>query len=306
MSLRKLMFGLIAGLLLCSAVTVEVSARTRTVKVDCARGKSINKVLKVSWWIDELIIEIDGICDEDVLVQRDNVTLRGINLDGAGEPEDGIRAVSTDPDAPPNFGATLFIRDALKVTVENLILTGGVLHGLRVVDSGNPGPTPILVKNCRLEYNTLTGLSLGRANVEFEDTVIIGGSMSATVINASNFSCEKCSIKGTLLGGSSVLTLIDSTLEGRFQIVQKSRMTLTNTVQKENPTFNNAVFHDSQLSIREGSTILGRTLFTAFSTGVLGAGTTHDGNLMCVSGGDVFCRGATINGTSNCSQCLVP
>ena len=282
MSLRKFMFGLIGGLLLCSVVTVEVRSeplsfmvdddddddgdkpRVRTVKVDCSRGKSINKALRKYKNADELIIEIDGICDEDVLVQRDNVTLLGINLDGAGEPEDGIRAVSTDA-GPPTFGATLFIRDALNVTVENLILTGGGL-GLRVVDSGNPGPTPILVKNCRLENNTFSGLSLGRANVEFEDTVIIGGSMSATLINMSNFSCEKCSIKGTLLGGDSSLSLIGSTLKGRFQVAW-SRIDLTDTDQTENPTFN-AVFHDSQLNIRGGSTILGQTRFTAFSTGV--------------------------------------
>jgi hypothetical protein len=301
MSLRKFMFGLIGGLLLCSVVTVEVSARTKTIRVDCSRGKSIKRALAYSWWIDELTIEIDGICDEDVLVKRDGVTLLGINLDEDGEPEDGIRAVSTDA-GPPNFGATLFIRDALNVTVENLILTGGEL-GLRVVDSGNTGTALILVKNCRLENNTLAGLSLGRANVVFEDTVIIGGSRSATLIGMSTFSCEKCSIEGALRGGDSTFSLIGSTLKGRFQVA-RSRIDLTDTVQTENPTFN-ALFHDSQLNVRGVSTILGLTRFTAFSTGVFFSD-THTGDLMCLSGGDAVCPGATINGTSNCPQCLVP
>ncbi len=303
MSLRKFMFGLSACLLLCSVFTVDLSARTRTVRVDCFEGESINRVLRYYWWIDELTIELNGICDEDVLVKRDNVTLRGINLDGYGEPTDGIRAVSTDEDKPPNFGATLFIRDALNVTVENLILTGAVLHGLRVVDSGNPGPTPILVKNCRLENNASRGLSLGRAGVFIEDTEIARNGVGAAVMNNSDFNCERCSIEGTLSGGGSELALIGSTLKGRFQVFW-SRIDLTDTDQTENPTFN-AVFHDSQLNIREGSTILGQTRFTAFSTGVFFFD-THTGDLMCSTGGDVVCPGATINGTSNCSQCLVP
>jgi hypothetical protein len=278
--------------------------KVRTVRVDCFKGKSINKALK-KHKNDELIIELDGICDEDVLVQRDNVTLRGINLDSEGEPEDGIRAVSTDPDAPPNFGATLFIRDALNVTVENLILTGAALAGLKILDSGSGGPLPIVVRNCRLENNTDVGLALTRANAVFEDTVFTGNGVGPTVMTKSVFGCANCSIVGPLLGGSSILTVIHSTLKGRFQVNSKARITLTNTEQSENPSFN-GVFGDSQLNITEGTIVHGRTLFTAFSTGVLGQGTTHDGNLMCVSGSDVVCPRATINGTSNCLQCLPP
>ena len=110
MSLRKSLFGL--GMFIFCFGTVSA----KTAKVDCFKGKSINAVLKAHKNVDELIIEIDGICDEDVLVQRDNVTLLGINLDGSGDPTDGIRAVSTDV-VPPTFGVALLIRDAVNVTV---------------------------------------------------------------------------------------------------------------------------------------------------------------------------------------------
>ena len=91
------MFGLGTCLLLCSGMTIAVKGKaTKTVKVDCFKGKSINAALNANKNVDELTIEIDGICYENVIVDRDNVTLRGINLYENGEPEDGIEAASMD------------------------------------------------------------------------------------------------------------------------------------------------------------------------------------------------------------------
>ena len=178
MSLRKLMFGLSACLLLCSAVTVEVRGRTRTVKVDCFKGKSINKALK-KHKNDELIIEIDGICVENVLVDRDNVTLRGINPEVApGLPADGIEADSMDENAPPNLGVALWIRDAANVTVKDLRIFGAARHGLRVTNS-----RPLIrVENSRLEGNALRGLSVLDARVMVLDTTLTGNVVGGAIL----------------------------------------------------------------------------------------------------------------------------
>jgi len=314
MSSRKLMFGLSACLLLCPAATVaaygdddddDKQPKVRTVRVDCSTGHSINKAFNRHKNADALIIEIDGICDENVLVQRDNVTLSGINPDEYGEPTDGIQAVSTDPDAPPNFGATLLIRDVLNVTVENLKLTGGAV-GLRIVDSGSGPLLRIFVKNCSLEENTNRGLTLARTVAQFEHTVIAENSQGAIATNRSNFFCEHCLIEGTLLGTSSYLSLSHSKLE-RFFLLVNSFLRLENTVQTDNPIPRFSLVNDnSELRIATNSTVLGPTIVNGFSTGILEAGTTHTGNLVCGTGGDVVCPGATINGTSNCLQCLVP
>jgi hypothetical protein len=135
--------------------------------------------------------------------------------------------------------------------------------------------------------------------------MITGNGIFATIMTASNFRCERCFIEGLLAGGTSSLNLIDSELVGSFQVNTKSHLTLNNTDQTLNPDVN-TLHTDSQLHMFRGSTILGETQVDAFSTGVFRFGTTHTGDLMCSTGGDVVCPRAMITGTSNCSQCLPP
>ena len=175
MSLRKGLFGL-GMFIFCFGMVCA-----KTVKVDCFKGKSINAVLNAHKNADELIIEIDGICKEDVIVQRDNVTLIGINPEIApGLPADGIEGDSTDPDAPPNFGVALWIRDAANVTVENLRIFGGARHGLRITNSR----LLISVINCRLEDNPQRGLSLVDSEVTVRDTTLTRNGVGAVVTGA--------------------------------------------------------------------------------------------------------------------------
>jgi hypothetical protein len=92
-----------------------------TASVDCTRGQSINKALKkVRAQSDtEFVIEIHGICDENVVLQGiANVTLRGTN------PElDGIRGVGQENLLFP-YSSSLLITDAHAVRIESLLLTG--------------------------------------------------------------------------------------------------------------------------------------------------------------------------------------
>jgi hypothetical protein len=56
----------------------ETSAgpRTLTVAVNCSAAESINEALERK--AEELIVEITGSCHEDVVIERNNVTLRGV------------------------------------------------------------------------------------------------------------------------------------------------------------------------------------------------------------------------------------
>ena len=55
------------------------AATSKTVAVDCAAGDSIAKALEQPG--DPLTIDIRGFCDEDVVLSRDRVTLRGSDPD---------------------------------------------------------------------------------------------------------------------------------------------------------------------------------------------------------------------------------
>src|SRR5712691_11791438 len=89
----------------------SAAARPVRVRVDCDRGERIRAALRRS--ADELVIEVRGMCDEDVLVERDKVTLHGASPD-----RDGIRSTLS------GAHAALMLRRSHDVVVENLKLTG--------------------------------------------------------------------------------------------------------------------------------------------------------------------------------------
>ena len=86
----------------------------RTVRVDCARGESIAKALRSS--IDPLVVEISGVCQESVLVER-----RGVTLRGGSAATDGIARPAT-----PGSDIPLRVR-ARGTTIENLTISGGAV-----------------------------------------------------------------------------------------------------------------------------------------------------------------------------------
>ncbi len=322
MSLRKLMFGLSACLLLSSGVTVNVRAQLRTKirSVDCFSGESINKALENRKDLDKLLtIEITGICDEDVLVQRDNVRLIGLNLDLTDPdnpiPTDGIRAVSTDPNAPPTFGVALWIRDAANVTVKDLRIFGAARHGLRVTNSR----PLILVENCRLEGNANRGLSVADSNVTVQDTTLTGNDGGGATLFGAVAIFDNCIFDedgvAVTAGNHSTDRLRDSTVtSGAYRANRKSIIELENTDQIVNPS-QNLFTSGSQLTAGPPSSIQGPSTFTNFSSGFLGSVgggnvATHSGNITCRSLSDLFCPdpASIIDGgvTLGCASCIVP
>jgi hypothetical protein len=142
--------------------------------------------------------------------------------------------------------------------------------------------------------------------------VISGNGTGATIMSKSTFRCVNCFIGGLLQGGQhSVLFLVDSELVGSFLLNTKSLLRLRNTDQTANPD-GNEFNNDSQLQADRVSSVLGPSIFSIFSSGFLdlvGARmATHDGDMTCESGSDVFCADPTNQiiggGTSDCSSCM--
>ncbi len=310
----------------------------RTVSVDCAKKDSINEALE-KHPDDELIIEIKGICQEDVLVQRDNVTLRG-----SDPASDGIAAVTSDP---ADTGIALHIREAKRVAVENLKITGGGLTGL-MANNANHRPQ-IEVSNCRVEGNGVIGAFLVNSRVRFTDTVFTGngqsdGGVGIVASEASLLICDRCMIKDNPVGTAdiglqlqvqSTATLFDSevegvagsivasrschvnmfggTLEGAFSASFKSEIDLFGVVQAPLATDDfNLAQHDSYVRLRALATEnpadppilseIDHIFFFGFSNGHFRGSTIKQ--LSCVDESKALCNASvTVTGASTCGAC---
>jgi hypothetical protein len=156
-----------------SAASATTTA-AKTIRVDCTRGQSINKALTDT--SPQLVIEIRGMCSEQVLVERRSVTLRGSNPD-----LDGIQSL-----APVALWIMAGGRwEGAGVTVENL-----TLKGLRVDQCLGAS-----VVNCRITGNEWPGVGVTDALLGMTD-VVVTGNVGGVYAQTNGFLvCNDCVIK---------------------------------------------------------------------------------------------------------------
>lgn len=108
-----------------------------TVSVDCDAGETVGDALATR--ADELTVEFTGTCRENLIIERDRVTLRGTGaarLEGAsGVAEPTLLARGASPLRLESFTAA----NALRSTLVLVRGTHAVLDGVEVVESGNRG-----------------------------------------------------------------------------------------------------------------------------------------------------------------------
>ncbi len=310
-------------LLLCSWATVTAQGQaSKTVQVDCTKGKSINTVLHAHTNAEELIIEISGFCEENVNINRDRVTLIGSDPDA-----DGIRGVSTDITAPPTRGTTLRIDDAVGVRVENLTITGGARHGIAIIDSRG-----VTVTNCRLEGNAFFGLRVFRGRGSAIDTESSGNGLGAANMGPeTSWTCRHCTLEGgageglrvgqysrvavrstengdSEISGSLSINAFEysdidmrrrGTLAGSLRVVEKSKLVLGGveqtslTLDELDDPIPNQIQTDSLLESRGGTT-LESTQIQIFSNALI-SGSTIDA-ISCSDGSEAICD-------ASCTSC---
>jgi hypothetical protein len=186
----------------------SVAAAEPVVRVDCSRGEGINRALSRSPHEESLVVEIRGMCEENVVVARDRVTLRG-----SDPASDGIRALR----GGDTLDAALTVKAEL-VTVENLTLTGGS-SGL--LASGVTLPF-LTVRNSRLQGNASYGALLeGSSLVQFEDSSFSSNRTNAGAFDTSNFRCLRCTLSGDpASSGPNVLAFGDA-----YLLIAESQLT---------------------------------------------------------------------------------
>ena len=154
-----------------------------TVKVDCGKGEAIGKVLDKADKQKPLVVVVQGTCNENVTIIRDDVTIRG----------EGATVIGSDPTR-----ATIFLDGARRIVLDNLSVTGAQ-DGI----FGNRGATFDL-RNCSVRSGRI-GVVAANGGTAAVDTCDIGP-------NGQN---------GILAANSAQLSLTNSTVHdsGREGVV---------------------------------------------------------------------------------------
>jgi hypothetical protein len=183
------------GFLVLWANQAAADSGATVVPVGCPEG-SINEALNDG--AEELVVEISGTCEEDVLVTRGNVVLRGIG------------------EEPTIVGATTHywvvgIEKTSGVRLEGLTIEGGRGNGVLITDSTNVSLSDLTVQD-----NASNGISADHAAVNVRDVVVRRNGLAGIVARCSDMTLQGaidisfCGTQGIRLERSSRL---DSTAD---------------------------------------------------------------------------------------------
>ena len=208
------------ALLLCTATSVQAQGppftpptpppAEATVTVHCP-GQSINDALQTPALQLNIFVHSSGPpCVENVVITRDNVTLRGANPDPG--PTDVIQGdPSVTSSEAPSFGNVVLIQDAENVTVRDLILTGGTGAGLWIVNSGLQ--ELVVVFNSKMTNNYRRGLRVSRGSAFVVDTEASGNFSEDGAVDIgrgfevgpyASLTCRGCLSVDNIPGGASM------------------------------------------------------------------------------------------------------
>ena len=180
------------------------TAGAKTVAVDCTMGQKIQAAIDRE--DGPLVVDVHGICDENVNIVRKNVTLRGVDplTDGI----DGVVAV-------PQLAA-LRLRYVEFAQVENLTIRNGPAAGVSAAFS------TLVLENCRITGHAGPGIAASQGT--FLDatgtTISQNGGQGVSVQTASRLFCHGCDVTGN--GGfaasginGGVISLLNSVVTGQ-------------------------------------------------------------------------------------------
>ena len=300
------------------------SAKPKT--VDCTQGQSIQSVLDKA--TGPVVIDVRGICQENVLIEGKTVTLRG--LDPA---TDGIQGIPASP--PPS--ATLVIRFA-EVTIENLSISNGPANGVRVESStvvlencdllGNVGaglvvrgPGFTLCRACDLASNT--GFAASATNggmLSLHDSTVTGPAGLRSTLDGSYADID-CATSNTLhacnlsvsgralwaVGGGTAALYSAGTFDGRVQAFDRGHVFLLGASQQSLTGVNSIELFSTLLAsadfdVPQQSKLL-QTNLSHFSRAVLLDQTVLDANLTCFSAEDAWIDPGVVTGSNTITGC---
>lgn len=194
--------GLVLVLLLAGPVAA-LAGQAKLVRVDCAKA-TLQDALERN--ADELIVEFEGVCVEDVVIRRDHTTLRGLapdativgsqgppGLDAAGVVVAGASDVTLSDFLVRDGRRGVVIRGGGAVRLERLTLQGHSREGLLLIEGGDA-----TAEDCAALGNTTFGVGVWDASsLRVRSTLVARGSSVGLLVST----------------GGSVTTSIGSRIE---------------------------------------------------------------------------------------------
>jgi hypothetical protein len=175
----------------------------KTVAVNCAKHDSISAALAKN--TGPLVIELRGVCKENVLIERNDVTLRG-----ADPASDGIQGVTADPQPI----AALQLSYANRILLENMFVADSPGFGVRAIFS------VVEMRNCRIARNGGNGIQINSSSgLTGTGLVVLQNTGAGITSQRGGFvSCLGCRLEDnhpaaqSRLGG--FMTLLDTVVSG--------------------------------------------------------------------------------------------
>jgi len=264
------------GLALFAGVVAE--AATRTVRVRCDRGQSINQALEVmERYSGDLLILVRGTCHEDVVIERNDVTLRG--------EVPGARVVASSSTA-------IFLDRVSRVSIENLRVQGGT-EGAE--DMGGAGvfvwqSTAVSVSDLVVERGQSKGMTVVGSTVTITDSVFRYNNGYGLQGNASSL---------VFLGNE--VGFFANKYEGLLLSFQSDLISLANVRASGNRS------HGIQVELNSSATLVGSVVVTGnvlagikVEHGSVFAGSdveasSNENGMMAVTGGQIHVETANVH-----------
>src|SRR6185369_3699304 len=175
------------------AAGVQAKDAPKSIHVDCAKGESLNAALADG--AAALMVEFSGVCAEDVVIGRGNVTLRGIaagaKIAGAPSPAMAgpaiaIRGVTNvtlkDFAVQDDARRGVDVRFATAITLDGIVSDGNFSDGL-LVSQGSSA----FIRNSSFDDNGGDGIGVWQnSSATFEGTITLNGNNRVGLLLSSS------------------------------------------------------------------------------------------------------------------------
>ena len=282
-------------------IAVSMSAQVfaaPTVKwtVDCSRGQTINHALDHAPQRNLTLI-VRGYCNENVIIDRDNLTLQGDPATGATV--NGRSATSPTIDIAAN-----------RISIDGLTVTGGQ-NGINIYGASNVRIANSIVRNTGLDgISIVESQAINLTNAKVQHTAGIGIVANRGGVSISNSEVSFNKVAGVHIGAGSSLTVDGSTFSSNgahgLGVFNASVAMLWDTKITSNGTdpaaffrqgvyiyFSHAEFRDGSIADNAGVGMVVSGSAHVFNTIITGNG---DGGISAPFGSNLAIDGATISG----------
>jgi hypothetical protein len=314
---RGAILALVAGAL-AGGSAAAANPEPRVVQVNCSNGKTLANALERGNEDRALIVVVQGVCNETVVIERSDVTLRGEAGAAINGPDSALDTVTVRAD---------------RVAIESLTVSGG-RNGIRASGAGNllvrdstvqsTGRTGIIVASgssavidgCTVQLNPRDGVSIEGSQATIVNTNVALNAQNG--ILAANSSSVRVGLDNTNNAAATVVTQSGASgivvVSGSSALIGNSSITQNGTNPATTAGRSGISVVSASLDLLGGNDIANNAAqgifvsrsnvtigslsfpFTSVNTISANGGATFPGGINAFLGGTLFIRDAVISG----------